>query len=109
MFFESNGIPRVVEVVDTTAADSANAGGSAKAARDKANPTDDGSVGAPMAGEVIDVKIKPGARAFPPSPFPFSLNPKPQKVIGKIKPGARAFPPSPFFPRGRRALSSWSL
>ena len=61
MFFESNGVPRVVEVVDTTAADSAGAKAT-KAAREKANPTDDGSVGAPMAGEVIDIKIKPGAR-----------------------------------------------
>ncbi|CAL8463302.1 g2836 [Coccomyxa elongata] len=62
VFFESNGVPRVVEVTDTTAADSAAAGiGVAKAAREKASPTEDGSVGAPMAGEVIDVKIKPGA------------------------------------------------
>lgn len=67
MFFESNGVPRVVEVTDTTAADSAAAGiGVAKALREKASPSEDGSVGAPMAGEVIDVKIKPGARAIPP-------------------------------------------
>lgn len=65
VFFESNGVPRVVEVVDTTAADAAGSTTSAKAAREKASPTDDGSVGAPMAGEVIEVKIKPGARMHP--------------------------------------------
>ena len=62
MFFESNGVPRVVEVADTS---SQTPEGGAKTgrgpAREKANPGALGSVAAPMAGEVIDVKVKPGA------------------------------------------------
>lgn len=34
---------------------------SPQAARDKADSSDPGSVGAPMAGEIIEVKAKPGS------------------------------------------------
>jgi len=61
VFFETNGVPRTVEVVDTT--DQTEGGGSVrKAAREKADPDVLGSVGAPMAGEVIEVTAKPGRR-----------------------------------------------
>ena len=64
MFFESNGIPRVVEVTDLTQQSAAEGGSrpAAKALRDKADPAKIGSVAAPMAGEIIEVKVKPGAR-----------------------------------------------
>jgi len=58
VFFEANGIPRVVEVVDRVAL---TAGGTNKLAREKAD-NEPGSVGAPMAGEVIDVQVKPGTQ-----------------------------------------------
>lgn len=59
VFFETNGVPRTVEVVDRT--DTTGQGGPArKAAREKADSSVLGSVGAPMAGEVIEVSAKPG-------------------------------------------------
>ncbi len=59
VFFETNGVPRTVEIVDTT--DQGEGGGPIrKAAREKALPDVLGSVGAPMAGEVIEVTAKPG-------------------------------------------------
>ena len=52
-------MPRTVEVVDRT--DTSGQGGPArKAAREKADSSVLGSVGAPMAGEVIEVSAKPG-------------------------------------------------
>jgi biotin carboxyl carrier protein len=68
VFFESNGVPRVVEVVDRRSSEAAAGKTAARAAREKFNASEVGSVGAPMAGEVIEVKIKPGAQ--PPSPYP---------------------------------------
>lgn len=60
VFFETNGVPRAVEVVDRSE-DTAGKGGTAKrAAREKHDPNVLGSVGAPMAGEVIEVTAKPG-------------------------------------------------
>ena len=53
VFFEMNGIPRVVETADRT-----DAGETKKfriASREKSDPADIGSVGAPMAGEVVQV------------------------------------------------------
>lgn len=61
VFFEINGIPRVVEVVDKTEADGAAAANvGKKAARERADPSKVGSVAAPMAGEVVDVQVIPG-------------------------------------------------
>ena len=58
VFFETNGIPRVVEVRDTNRAE---AGKALKVqVREKADTNDMGSVASPMSGEVIDVKAKPG-------------------------------------------------
>ncbi|KAA6420341.1 MAG: pyruvate carboxylase [Trebouxia sp. A1-2] len=60
VFFDTNGVPRTVEIVDTT--DQGEGGGPIrKAAREKALPDVLGSVGAPMAGEVIEVTAKPGS------------------------------------------------
>lgn len=59
VFFEANGVPRTVEIMDTT--DQGEGGGPVrKAAREKADSDVLGSVGAPMAGEVIEVTAKPG-------------------------------------------------
>jgi pyruvate carboxylase len=60
VFFEANGIPRVVEVRDTNKSQSS--GAPKIQVRDKADPSDIGSVASPMSGEVIDVKAKPGKR-----------------------------------------------
>ncbi|KAL4422522.1 hypothetical protein ABPG75_008719 [Micractinium tetrahymenae] len=57
VFFEANGIPRVVEVKEESKATAQLK----KPARDKADVSDPGSVPAPMAGEVIEVKAKPGS------------------------------------------------
>ena len=59
VFFEANGVPRVVEVVDKKAFKDSAAG--RRPIRDKADPTDIGSVAAPMAGEVVEVKATPGS------------------------------------------------
>lgn len=59
VFFEANGVPRTVEIEDRS--DEAEGGGPVrKAAREKSDPDVLGSVGAPMAGEVIEVSAKPG-------------------------------------------------
>lgn len=55
VFFETNGIPRVVDVVDNNVAKALG-----RAARDKADADTLGSIGAPMAGQVVDVLAKPG-------------------------------------------------
>eukprot|EP00884_Botryococcus_braunii_P003586 jgi/Botrbrau1/13228/Bobra.0199s0001.1 len=62
VFFDANGLPRTVEVKDSTAKDSVEAGGVPRSARDKSDPSTLGSVGAPMASEVIEVRAKPGTR-----------------------------------------------
>ena len=56
VFFEANGIPRVVEVADH--AEEVVVG--KKAARERADLAQLGSVGAPMAGTVVEVQVKPG-------------------------------------------------
>ena len=64
VFFEANGIPRTVEVVDTRTGAGGGADGNAplrRAARERADPSALGSVGAPMAGTVVEVKATPGA------------------------------------------------
>jgi len=61
VFFDLNGIPRVVAVADRKskeAAEKKNLGMSA--ARERANPDVLGEVGAPMSGAVVEVKVKPG-------------------------------------------------
>ena len=65
MFFESNGVPRVVEVVDKKSYESDASKSARRPARDKADPLLPGSEAAPMAGEVIEVKVKPGGRLWP--------------------------------------------
>ena len=71
VFFEANGVPRMVEVVDrqqSATADGAGGGAAAKPAREKADPVVLGSVGCPMSGQVIEVVAKPGESAAEPSP-----------------------------------------
>jgi hypothetical protein len=62
VFFESNGVPRAVEVVDRKSYESDASRSARRPARDKADPLVAGSVAAPMGGEVIDVKVKPGVQ-----------------------------------------------
>eukprot|EP01026_Neomeris_dumetosa_P053259 TRINITY_DN4753_c0_g1_i2.p1 TRINITY_DN4753_c0_g1~~TRINITY_DN4753_c0_g1_i2.p1 ORF type:complete len:477 (-),score=92.02 TRINITY_DN4753_c0_g1_i2:366-1583(-) len=57
VYFEVNGLPRVVEVEDRKAVAAA---GTKTVIREKANADDLGSVGAPMAGDVVEVSVKPG-------------------------------------------------
>lgn len=56
VFFEANGVPRVVEVIDKAAETVVGK----KAVRERADLSILGSVGAPMAGTVIEVQVKPG-------------------------------------------------
>ena len=58
VFFEANGVPRVVEVLDKRATSQAAAG--RRPLRDKADPLNVGSVAAPMSGEVVEVKAASG-------------------------------------------------
>ncbi|WIA32059.1 hypothetical protein OEZ86_002911 [Tetradesmus obliquus] len=56
VYFEANGVPRVVEVVDKRSLEALGK----KAIREKADVGVLGSVGAPMAGSVIEVSVKAG-------------------------------------------------
>ncbi|RMG99652.1 MAG: pyruvate carboxylase [Deltaproteobacteria bacterium] len=53
VFFELNGQPRSIRVEDHSAQEMV-------VRREKADPADPGSVGAPMPGGVVDVRVKPG-------------------------------------------------
>jgi len=53
VFFELNGVPRGVTVVDKAASETT-------ILRPKAQAEDLGQVGAPMGGMVVDIKVKPG-------------------------------------------------
>ena len=57
VFFEVNGIPRVVDVLDKTQEET-----TAKEKNEKADPDAIGSVGAPMSGSVVEVQVKAGSR-----------------------------------------------
>jgi len=59
VFFEVNGIPRVVEIQDRKILETASKGVVA-AVREKSDPLDPGSVGAPMSGSVVEVLVVPG-------------------------------------------------
>ncbi|GLC41025.1 hypothetical protein PLESTB_000951200 [Pleodorina starrii] len=61
VFFEANGVPRVVEVTDKKAELLVGK----KAVREKADLAVLGSVGAPMAGTIIEVSVKPGSQVKP--------------------------------------------
>lgn len=54
VFFETYGVPRVIEMEDRTS-DAAQ-----RIVREKFDPSDMGSVGAPMAGDILEVLVKPG-------------------------------------------------
>jgi len=61
VFFDTDGIPRVIEVADTrTKAAVGGAAAALQALRERANPDAPGEVGAPMSGAVIEVKVAPG-------------------------------------------------
>ena len=59
VFFEVNGIPRVVDVLDKTQEE---AGGGKAVKNEKANPEDIGGVGAPMTGSVVEVTVEAGSQ-----------------------------------------------
>lgn len=59
VFFEANGIPRMVEVQDRNSGKETSPG--RKAVRDKADPSNLGSVAAPMSGAIVEVKANPGS------------------------------------------------
>ncbi len=59
VFFEVNSVPRMVEVLDRS--EEVRGAPGRKAARERADTSNLGSVAAPMSGEVIAVKAKPGA------------------------------------------------
>ena len=54
-----------MEVVDRLSYESDASKSARRPARDKADPLVAGSVAAPMGGEVIEVKVKPGAQCWP--------------------------------------------
>ena len=54
-----------MEVVDKNSYESDASKSARRPARDKADPLLPGSVAAPMAGEVIEVKVKPGGCLWP--------------------------------------------
>jgi pyruvate carboxylase len=61
VFFDLNGIPRLVEVLDRRAKETSEKGaGNMQAVRERANPELLGEVGAPMSGAVIEVKVAAG-------------------------------------------------
>lgn len=65
VFFDLNGIPRVVETPDRRTRDTGGGGGGGRgtaplAARERANPDVLGEVGAPMSGAVVEVKVAAG-------------------------------------------------
>ena len=60
MFFETNGVPRMVEVDDRQQA-ATGGGASKRASRERADPGVLGSVASPMSGEIIEIVAKPGA------------------------------------------------
>lgn len=62
VFFEANGVLRSVEVKDEKAAKESAAGSTKRAAREKADPMKEGSVSAPMSGEVVEVRAAPGQK-----------------------------------------------
>ncbi len=55
VFFELNGQPRSIKVADKAA-------GKTAVQRERADPQDPGSIGAPMPGAVVEVRCKQGAR-----------------------------------------------
>lgn len=59
VFFELNGLPRVVRIVDKTVDKNESESG-ASATREKADPNEIGEVGAPLSGDVIKVSVKAG-------------------------------------------------
>ena len=62
VFFEVDAIPRVVEIQDRKILEVAKGSTSAAAAREKSDPLDPGSVGAPMSGSVVEVLVSPGQK-----------------------------------------------
>ena len=62
VFFETNGVPRMVEIEDRRQAVADAQGAAKRAGRERADPTILGSVASPMSGEIIDIVAKPGAR-----------------------------------------------
>jgi len=65
VFFDLNGIPRVVETEDRRSKEAADKKSKLmQAARERANPDIAGELGAPMSGAVIEVKVAAGAQVI---------------------------------------------
>lgn len=67
VFFETFGVPRVIEVEDRS---ETAAGKTTSSAREKADSNAVGEVGAPMGGDVLDVRSFPLPPLHPPLPLP---------------------------------------
>ena len=65
VFFETNGVPRVVEILEAKAL-------AEKTSREKGDPSQPGSVSAPMSGEVIKINTKAGQLSYLAPLKPFS-------------------------------------
>ena len=83
VFFETNGVPRMVEVEDRrqAAADAIGAAGSKRAARERADPSQLGSVASPMSGEIIEIVAKPGETGHLIEHDRYPGRPKPESVF----------------------------
>jgi pyruvate carboxylase len=53
VFFETHGVPRVLEIPDTVTGGGA---ASKRVVREKSDGSDPGSVGAPMAGDILEAR-----------------------------------------------------
>lgn len=78
VFFETNGVPRMVEVDDRRQSAASGAVTNKRAARERADPTVLGSVASPMSGEIIEVVAKPGATVGVRAP---EAGPKPARKV----------------------------
>lgn len=79
MFFETNGVPRVVEIAEAKAME-------AKASREKGDPNLPGSVSAPMSGEVIKINVQAGKHSWPKSSLLSSSSPMGMFKCAKLVP-----------------------
>eukprot|EP01060_Flectonema_neradi_P005716 TRINITY_DN1382_c0_g2_i1.p1 TRINITY_DN1382_c0_g2~~TRINITY_DN1382_c0_g2_i1.p1 ORF type:complete len:1187 (+),score=335.52 TRINITY_DN1382_c0_g2_i1:61-3621(+) len=75
VFFEMNGQPRSVYILCKEAIDSG-------AAREKADKTNDASIGAPMPGEVVDVKVEKDQQVVKGDPLVVMSAMKMETVVG---------------------------
>ena len=80
VFFETNGVPRVVEVKENVAKSAAT---NQKASRERGDPGKAGNVSAPMNGDVIDIKVKAGLLPLMRLMFPILIFDPSSKTLNK--------------------------